>query len=142
MKQKIIAVFLIASSANSYAVLGGQVTNRIGLVTQQNGSVTAYQSQEFGTKITEYTSGGKVFAVKWSGPTQPDLRTLYGPYFSFYENAQLTRRGSSSFSLNGNLVVKSGPVIISHSGHMGAMQGYAYIFGALPSGFDPATLAQ
>ena len=130
LKSAVLITCLASSSA--YAVLGGPVTHQIGTITQGGGGSTVYQSFVFGKSITEYAVGGKVFAVKWSGPSQPDLMALYGSYFNDYANAQ---RASGMFGM-GHVETNTGAVVIWHSGHIGAMHGFAYIPALLPKGFD------
>ena len=90
-----------------------------------------------GTVVREYSdAAGKVFAVSWRGPTLPDLRTLLGEKFAVMNGAagQRTRAGHSQLALaQSDLVLVSG-------GHMRAFAGHAWLPGALPAGFDTATI--
>ena len=82
-----------------------------------------------------------MFAVKWSGPSQPDLMALYGSYFNDYANAQ-AHAASSGMIGSGRVEANTGAVVIRHSGHIGAMRGFAYIPALLPSGFDISVLSK
>ncbi|MEO7495995.1 MAG: DUF2844 domain-containing protein [Massilia sp.] len=90
-----------------------------------------------GTAVREYVnSDGIVFAVSWSGPLMPDLRTLLGAHFTTFasESAKRPRAGHSAVSIQRpELVVVSG-------GHMRAFKGYAYTTAGLPEGFTAADI--
>lgn len=85
-----------------------------------------------GTQVREYVSGGKVFAVSWSGPFLPDLQALLGTYFDAMvaESSKKPRAGRSQLKLN------SSDVVIQSGGHMGAFEGRAWLPGKLPAGFQ------
>jgi hypothetical protein len=90
-----------------------------------------------GTVVREYSdTAGKVFAVSWRGPALPDLRTLLGDKFAVMTAAagQRARAGHSQLAL-----AQSDVVLVS-SGHMRSFAGHAWIPGALPAGFDTATI--
>ena len=86
-----------------------------------------------GTIVREYADANNiVFAVSWSGPTLPDLRTLLGDKFDVMTSnaAKRTKAGHSQLAVN-----QSDFVIVSN-GHMRAFTGKAWIPSAVPSGFD------
>lgn len=85
-----------------------------------------------GTQVREYISGGKVFAVSWSGPFLPDLQALLGTYFDTMvaESSKKPRAGRSQ------LKIDTGDVVIQSGGHMGAFEGRAWLPGKLPAGFQ------
>lgn len=86
-----------------------------------------------GTTVREYVGAdGLVFAVSWSGPFLPDLRTLLGDYFTTMttEAARHPKAGHSQ------LYVKDPAVTIESTGHMRAYAGRAWINARLPAGFN------
>jgi hypothetical protein len=90
-----------------------------------------------GTVVREYVgAGGAVFAVAWSGPFMPDLRTLLGAQFATLtaENAARPR------GRRGQLRVARADVVIESGGHMRAWSGRAWLTGALPAGVDSAVI--
>jgi hypothetical protein len=90
-----------------------------------------------GTVVREYTdASGVVFAVSWTGPTLPDLRTLLGDKFSVM-TSNAAKRPKAGHS---QLAVDQSDVVIVSSGHMRAYSGQAWIPSALPAGFDTTTI--
>jgi hypothetical protein len=88
--------------------------------------------------VREYvTRSGTVFAVTWQGPTPPNLRQLFGGYFTRYTNAAAAQSrpgGHHLFTLNqSDLVVQS-------VGHMRAFEGRAYLPALLPAGVSISDL--
>ncbi|QJD89303.1 DUF2844 domain-containing protein [Duganella dendranthematis] len=90
-----------------------------------------------GTVVREYTdASGVVFAVSWTGPTLPDLRTLLGDKFTVM-TSNAAKRPKAGHS---QLAVDQSDVVIVSSGHMRAYAGQAWIPSALPAGFDTTTI--
>lgn len=90
-----------------------------------------------GTIVREYTdASGVVFAVSWTGPTLPDLRTLLGDKFTVM-TSNAAKRPKAGHS---QLAVDQSDVVIVSSGHMRAYSGQAWIPSALPAGFDTTTI--
>jgi Protein of unknown function (DUF2844) len=92
-----------------------------------------------GTTIREYVSpAGNVFAVAWNGPAMPDLRQVFGEYYSVYqqevERVRRTRRG------RGPIAVDNGNLVVQISGHMRSLTGRAYVKQLVPNGLDPAAI--
>ncbi len=90
--------------------------------------------------VHEYTNAnGLVFAVTWSGPGKPDLRTLLGQYFTtFQANSELIAR--SSHSLRRPPQVNQPDLQIQTGGHMGWFHGVAFVPSLAPPGFALADL--
>jgi hypothetical protein len=92
--------------------------------------------------VREFTNAkGQVFAVTWSGPGKPDLRTLLGNYFPSYQTA-------TGVGLPGRRMLRK-PTQVSQSdlqiqstGHMGWFHGVAFIPSLAPPGFSPTLLTQ
>jgi hypothetical protein len=98
-------------------------------------SMTGYAVHEItmdSTVVKQYvTSSGKIFAVSWQGMRVPDLKTLFGAYYTEYENEKAqtkVKKGHRSIGMTtSNLVVSQG-------GTMRDMHGFAYLPSALPHG--------
>lgn len=91
-----------------------------------------------GAMVREFTNpAGQVFAVTWSGPGKPDLRTLLGPYFSALQPNRTTR---GMRVLRRPLQVARPDLQIQTGGHMGWFTGVAYIPSLAPPGFFTANL--
>jgi hypothetical protein len=85
------------------------------------------------TVVREYSdSHGVVFAISWSGPVLPDLRTLLGVHFATMRTAQAARPRAG----NSQLALHKPEVVIISGGHMRAYTGRAWIPAALPAGFS------
>src|ERR1043166_4794682 len=100
-----VLLFLVLP-VTAFASLGGNVssveTDRVrtqsALVRiQRVGGIQGYSIHELlsptGTTIREfYGSDGVVFGVAWDGEWTPDLRQLFGTYFSRYQQVAATAR--------------------------------------------------
>lgn len=86
-----------------------------------------------GTTVREYTgTDGTVFAVSWTGPFMPDLRTLLGDNFATMK-AESAKRPQAGHS---QLRVERSDVTIESTGHMRAYAGRAWLNAKLPAGFS------
>ena len=95
-----------------------------------------------GGMVREFTNAkGQVFAVTWSGPGKPDLRTLLGPYFTTLQ-ASSGMIGRTMHSLRRPLQVNQADLKIQTTGHMGWFQGVAFIPSLAPSGYSTSDLGQ
>lgn len=89
-----------------------------------------------GVRIREYAApGGSVFAVTWSGRTQPDLKTMLGSYYANYRAATAQHHGSH------HVLVVSTPgfrmrIVKLQRGFVGS----ARVPSLTPAGFDPREL--
>ena len=116
-------------AARSLAAVGNGAANAVYTVSQS--------TLDSGTIVREYTdTAGKVFAVSWTGPTLPDLRTLLGSKFTALTDAtgRRTQAGHSQLALN------QSDVVIVSNGHMRSFAGHAFIPSAVPAGFDTTTI--
>jgi hypothetical protein len=75
-----------------------------------------------------------VFAVTWSGPFLPDLRSLLGTHFQTLEQQQAAGASRSA------VVVRRDDLVLVSAGRMGAFEGRAWLPRLLPAGFDPGQL--
>ena len=80
------------------------------------------------------TLDGKVFAIAWKGPANPDLSTVLGKYFEDYktamQNSRRQRRGRAPIAIEHN------GLRIELGGHMRAVHGRIWITGELPRGVE------
>jgi len=116
-------------AARSLAAAGNSTANAVYTVSQT--------TLDSGTIVREYTdAAGKVFAVSWTGPTLPALRTLLGSKFTALTDAtgRRTQAGHSQLALN------QSDVVIVSNGHMRSFAGHAFIPSAVPAGFDTTTI--
>jgi hypothetical protein len=153
MRPAIILMFFVTllQGALAYAALGGAPSDFGGTPVRAARSLAAAGSTaaataiytvsqstlDSGTIVREYTdAAGKVFAVSWTGPTLPDLRTLLGDKFTALTDAagKRTQAGHSQLALN------QSDVVIVSSGHMRSFAGHAWIPSALPAGFDTTSI--
>jgi Protein of unknown function (DUF2844) len=92
-----------------------------------------------GTTVREYVSpNGTVFAVSWTGPTKPDLRQLFGNYFSQFVSASNSARHSAA--THRHFEVKQPDLIVQSNGRMRAFHGRAYVPSLMPSGVTPSDI--
>ncbi|MDS0805436.1 DUF2844 domain-containing protein [Burkholderia cenocepacia] len=84
------------------------------------------------TVVREYVTGGKVFAVTWSGPSAPNVRQLLGAYVD--QASADVKAFREAHGGIGPVSVSSGDFVFQSSGHMGFYAGRAYIPSAIPSG--------
>jgi hypothetical protein len=139
---------LLLQPIGSWAVLGGSAAT----VTQDgqpvafSGHELAQQSQGFqqqsvvttqNVTVTEYSAGGVVFAVRWSGPVMPDLSHLLGTYFSQY-TAKIPPPAAAT--RNKPIIIVTPNLVAHASGHMRAFSGSAYVPGLVPAGLNLVTL--
>ncbi len=124
-----------------YAALGGDATSVDADVQKMKGqarasAVNGYTVSEItlpsGTRVREYvSSGGKVFAVTWKGPTTPDLQQTLGTYFEEYKAAAATPHAGHN-----HLSVQHPDLVVRSGGHMRAWTGKAYVPSLLPPNFN------
>jgi hypothetical protein len=155
----LVAAFLTAAifgPAGAHAELGGTVSGvqadgarmarRVASVTL--GGFTRHDlTRANGGMVREFTNAkGQVFAITWSGPGKPDLRTLLGRYFSTFQAGS----GFTAFRAGGRTMhsprrppqVSQPDLQVQTGGHMGWFNGVALVPSLAPAGFAPASLAQ
>lgn len=94
-----------------------------------------------GGSVREFTNAdGKVFAVTWSGPGKPDLKTLLGSYFSTFQ-ASSVATARQMHALRHPPQVAERDLQIQTGGHMGWFHGVAFIPSLAPAGFSVGDLA-
>ncbi|POZ61590.1 DUF2844 domain-containing protein [Chromobacterium alticapitis] len=132
-----ISLSLVLLAPACFAALGqrlettGKVQRALALkpATQSAFSVQA-SVDEAGRQIRQYLAvDGTVFAVAWSGRSQPDLPQLLGDYFPAFRQAQRNNRSGLNV-MRGQV----GTFAIHTYGRMGALQGMACDLALLPAG--------
>jgi hypothetical protein len=119
----------VKQAPRSLAAVGGDSTPAVYTVSQS--------TLDSGTIVREYAdTAGKVFAVGWSGPALPDLRTLLGEKFAVMTSTAAKRPKAG----HSQLAVEQSDVVIVSNGHMRSFTGQAWIPSALPAGFDTTTI--
>ena len=147
-----LAATLLAGSAR--AELGGTIAGVRTDATQMNTRMLSVVTTGFtrhdmtranGGIVSEFTnSADKVFAVTWSGPGKPDLRSLLGRYFATFQASSTTGAGGGRMrhSLRRPPQVAQGDLLIQTGGHMGWFRGVAYVPSLAPAGFSLDDLSQ
>lgn len=86
-----------------------------------------------GALVHEFTNAnGRVYALTWSGPGKPDLRSLLGSYFA---RLQTDTGHFNPHARRQPVQVVHADVVIQTGGHMGYFWGVAYIPALTPAGF-------
>jgi hypothetical protein len=91
-----------------------------------------------GTRLHEYeTRAGTIFAVTWQGPLPPDLRQLFGDYYSRYQAAAaaIHRPG-----MHRQLNIAGPELVVQSTARPRAFMGLAYIPSLVPPGVSIADL--
>jgi hypothetical protein len=150
-KMAVAAGFALILSGRAQAELGGPLSTvqvdgqRMGarMVSVEMGGYTRHTlTRANGGTVHELTNaGGQVFAVIWSGPGKPDLRSLLGPYFATFQ-ASSAAPGRGMRSLRRPPQVNQPDIQIQTAGHMGWFRGVAFIPSLAPAGFSPGDLPQ
>lgn len=138
-----LAAVLLAGSATfpAFAALGGDAASVDADAAKMKGqaratAVAGYTVKEItlpsGTLVREYVSAeGKVFAVTWSGMSQPDLQQTLGTYFEQYKAA-----AAAPHVGHHHLTIHQPELVLSSGGHMRAWTGKAYVPALLPPNFS------
>jgi hypothetical protein len=100
------------------------------------GAYTIHElTSPLGTVVREYISpSGRVFAVSWQGPFQPDMKQLLGSYFDQYSVAAKAQRENQTRRSLLNIHERS--LVFQSAGHMRAYFGRAYDPRLLPPGVN------
>ncbi len=94
-----------------------------------------------GATVHEFTnSQGQVFAVRWSGPGKPDLRSLLGSHFDAFQAANVSQSSRFGRSSRRPLALDRADLKIESGGHMGYFHGLAWLPALMPAGVQPGDL--
>jgi hypothetical protein len=136
-------------SGRAHAELGGPLSSvmldsgRMGarMASTAMGRYTRHDlTRDNGGRVHELTNAdGQVFAVTWSGPGKPDLRSLLGRYFATFQAANETA-GRTMHALRRPPQVNQSDLQIQTEGHMGWFHGVALIPSLAPPGFSARDL--
>jgi hypothetical protein len=74
---------------------------------------------------------GKVFAVSWSGPVNPDLRQVLGSYYPQFAQAASTTHGNHR-----RLNIEQPGLVVQNVGRLRAFAGRAWVPSMLPENFS------
>lgn len=138
MKTVAFAASLALCTLPAWAALDGapQPGGKVASLATSSGAAFVRHTHDLasGTAVHEYADpAGRVFALAWSGPFQPDLRTYLGTHFAAFEKVAASGQISATQIRQPGLVIQS-------AGRMGAFQGRAWVPGRLPAGFDPGAM--
>jgi hypothetical protein len=130
-----------AAAAPALAALGGspesvqpaQARMKAALRVSTNEGITVHEiSSAHGSSVREYAGAdGRVFAVAWNGPANPDLKQLLGNYY-----AQFQQAGTSAHGNHRHLSIKQPDLVFENSGRMRAFAGRAWVPSLLPQNFS------
>ena len=146
----VVGAFLVLVG-HAHAELGGPLASvaadsgRMGarMASTKMDSYTRHElTRGNGGAVREFTNAdGKVFAVTWSGPGKPDLRSLLGGSFETFQAAH-GAVGRSLHALRRPAQVNQPDLQIQTGGHMGWFRGVAFIPSLAPAGFSTLELSQ
>jgi Protein of unknown function (DUF2844) len=133
------AVALLAATP-ALAALGADATSVQADLAHMKGSVRVTEATGFsvheistswGGHVREFTgSDGKVFAVAWDGPVNPDLRQVLGSYYDQFVSAAAAVHGSHR-----HLAIAQPGLVVQNNGRMRAFSGRAWVPAMLPQNF-------
>ena len=138
-----LGAVLLAGSVTlpAFAALGGDAASVDTDAAKMKGQARAtavggYTVKEItlpsGTLVREYVSAeGKVFAVTWSGMSQPDLQQTLGTYFEQYKAA-----ATAPHAGHHHLMIHQPDLVLNSGGHMRAWTGKAYVPALLSPNFS------
>ncbi|WP_174293183.1 DUF2844 domain-containing protein [Sphingomonas bacterium] len=131
----------LGGGAASVAADKGRMAARMNSVAM--GRYTRHELTRLNSgSVREFTNAsGAVFAVTWSGPGKPDLRTLLGQYFATFQASSIAT-GRQMHSLRHPSEVNQADLQIQSSGHMGWFRGVAFVPSLAPAGFAASDLPQ
>jgi hypothetical protein len=134
------AVLALVAATPALAALGADATSVQADLTHMKGSVRVTEaagfwvheiSTSYGTHVREFTaSDGKVFAVAWDGPVNPDLRQVLGSYYDQFASAAAAQHGNHR-----HLAISQPGLVVQNSGRMRAFSGRAWVPAMLPQNF-------
>jgi hypothetical protein len=134
-------------AASARAELGGDAASVAADTEHLHGIMVSESRQQYdvqdianatGTRVREYLDReGIVFAVSWSGPAVPDLRSLLGAHYAAYcaALAELNHPG-----LHRSVRVATPDLIVESGGHLRAYAGRAYLPALIPAGVTAVDL--
>lgn len=127
---------LASLGASEDSVQDDQVRMHANIRTIASEAYTIHELMSpLGTLVREYVStSGRVFAVSWQGPFQPDMKQILGTYFGLY--ARAAREHRQIQLRRSQLSIHEPSLVLQSAGHMRAYFGLAYDPGLLPPGVN------
>jgi hypothetical protein len=135
------AVLALLTTHSALAALGSDVSSvqadlahlkGAERVTESPGYAVHEISTTYGTRVREFTGGdGKVFAVAWNGPVNPDLRQVLGSYYDQFVSAAAAVHGSHR-----HLAIEQPGLVVQNNGRLRAFNGRAWVPSMLPQNFS------
>ena len=135
------AVLALLAATPALAALGSDVTSVQADVAHMKGAVQVNElmgysvheiSTSYGLRVREFTgSDGKVFAVAWDGPVNPDLRQVLGSYHDQFLTAAAAVHGNHR-----HLAIAQPGLVVQNNGRMRAFSGRAWVPAMLPQNFS------
>jgi hypothetical protein len=135
------AVLAVLAATPALAALGADVTSVQADLAHLKGAVRVTEatgfsvheiSTTYGTRVREFTGGdGKVFAVAWDGPVNPDLRQVLGGYYDQFVTAAAAVHGNHR-----HLAIQQPGLVVQNNGRMRAFSGRAWVPAMLPQNFS------
>lgn len=135
------AVLALLATNPALAALGADVSSvkadlvhmkGVVRVTESTGYSVHEISTTYGTHVREFTgSDGKVFAVAWDGPVNPDLRQVLGGYYEQFLTAAAAVHVSHR-----HLAIEQPGLVVQNNGRLRAFNGRAWVPSMLPQSFS------
>jgi Protein of unknown function (DUF2844) len=120
------------SIARDHGALQAQTDNKTTTATYDRHEITMAS----GTRVREYLSKtGKVFAVSWSGPTLPDLKTVLAEHYADFVSAASAPRHNHHV-----LTISTPEFVLQNSRLPRGFAGHAHIPSLVPAGTSAAEL--
>lgn len=145
-----LCTLLTLGSQSSQASLGGDVSSidhdgtalKARAAIRRQSRYTIHELKSSTATVREYAAAdGKVFAVSWSGPAEPDLSVLLGDHYDEVLKASQRPKAEGRYRARGGAsTITAGEVVVERSGHARAIRGKAYLRSALPSGVNAKEL--
>lgn len=93
---------------------------------------TIHEMQSPSTVLREFVgTDGKVFAVSWNGPSNPDLRQVLGNYYAHYEQGL-----AATPHTHRQVAISQADLVFQNSGRQRAFSGRAWVPALLPQNFS------
>jgi hypothetical protein len=135
------ALLAMVAASPVFAALGADATSVEADLAHMKGAVRVTESTGFsvheisaahGVHVREFTGGdGKVFAVAWDGPVNPDLRQVLGSYYDQFVTAAAATHGSHR-----HLAIEQPGLVVQNNGRLRAFSGRAWVPAMLPQSFS------